>query len=76
MNENFGMYIVIVLEQKKNYPRIVPSYNAPGKRGVTIGIREKCFFGDLEEFDLEILVQDSHKLTLFGDLGIATWRLK
>ena len=72
--ENFGMYMSNVwfsfrIWKKKNYPIIVPSYNAPGKRGVTIGIREKILFGDLEKFELEILVKDSHNLILFGDLG-------
>ena len=48
--------VMIQLQKQKKiyYPRIIPNYNAPGKRGVTIGIRAKILFGDLEKFDWEI----------------------
>jgi len=30
------MYDLVLEYEKKNYPIIIPSYNAPGKRGVTV----------------------------------------
>ena len=45
--------LVVILNEKFYYPRIIPSYNIPRKVGCYNWYQNEILFGDLEIVDLE-----------------------
>ena len=57
LGQERGAYgLIVVLNEKNYYPRIVPSYNMPGETGCYIWYQSEILFGDIGFVnDLEIV---------------------